>query len=116
VAEHLAGAPAAVGKALDLVLKHKLLWVEALAVCRKAVLEEQHPAHRERIAELYFLRRQVAARRWNGPGVEGLATHERLLADWEGRAERLEAELAQHVPELAAQRPLRTRGRPAGAD
>ena len=94
VSQHLADAPEAVGKALDLVLRRKALWVEVLAVCRKALLEEQYPAQRARIAELYFLRRQAAAKRWSGPGVEGLTTHERLLADWEGRAGRLEEELA----------------------
>ena len=30
-----------------------------------------------------------------------MKTHERLLAEWEGRAERLEEELAEHIPELA---------------
>jgi tetratricopeptide (TPR) repeat protein/CHAT domain-containing protein len=116
VFQHLADAPEAVGKALDLVLRRKASWVEALAVCRKSLLEEQYPDQRARIEELYFLRRQAAARRWTGPGPEGLATHERLLSDWEDRAARLEAELAEHVPELAIQRRLRTADRRAVAD
>jgi CHAT domain-containing protein len=116
VAQHLADAPDAVARALDLVLKCKLLWVEALAVCRKSLLEEKYPAHRTRIAELYCLRRQIASRRWNGRGVENLKTHERLLAQWEARAEQLEAELAADVPELAAQKRLRAADRRAVAD
>jgi CHAT domain-containing protein len=116
VAQHLADAPEAVARALDLVLKCKLLWVEALAVCRKSLLEEKYPAQRAPIAELYFLRRQVAGRRWNGRGVENLKTHERLLAQWETRAERLETELAADVPELTAQKRLRAADRRAVAD
>ena len=99
-AQRLADSPEAVGRAFDLVLRRKALWVEVLAACRKTLLEERHPNHRRPIEALYFLRRQAAARRWKGPGPEGLATHERLLADWEGRAERLETELADHIPEL----------------
>jgi CHAT domain-containing protein/tetratricopeptide (TPR) repeat protein len=115
VAQHLADTPEAVGKALDLVLRRKMVWVEVLAASRKALLEDQYPAERARIEELYFLRRQAAAKRWTGPGDEALKTHERLLAEWEGRADRLEAELAERVPELAVRRRLWTADRRAVA-
>jgi len=72
--------------------------------------------HREGIAELYFLRRQIASRRWQGRGLEGLATHERLLASWEDRANGLEVELANSIPELAVQQRRRTANRRAVAD
>jgi CHAT domain-containing protein/tetratricopeptide (TPR) repeat protein len=116
VAQHLADSPEATGKALDLVLRRKAVWVEVLGSCRKGLLGEQYQAHRARVEELYFLRRQAAARRWNGPGIESLATHERLLVDWEGRAERLEAELAEHIHELALRRRLWAADRRAVAD
>jgi CHAT domain-containing protein len=116
VAEHLADSPEAVGQALDLVLRRKALWVEVLAASRKELLEEQYPAERARIEELYFLRRQAAAKRWTGPGAESLKTHERLLTEWESRADRLEAELAEHVPELAVRRRLWKADRRAVAD
>lgn len=116
VAQHLADTPEAVGKALDVVLRRKALWVEVLAASRKELLEQQYPAERARIEELYFLRRQVAAKRWTGPGAEALTTHERLLADWESRAENLETQLAEHIPELAVRRRMWTADRRAVAD
>ncbi len=106
-AQRLADSPEAVERAFDLVLRRKTLWVEMLAACRKSLLEEGRPNRRARIEELYFLGRQAAARRWKGLGAEGLATHERLLADWEGRAARLEAELAESIPELADRKRMR---------
>jgi tetratricopeptide (TPR) repeat protein/CHAT domain-containing protein len=110
VVRHLADAPEAVGAAFDLLLRRKALWVEVLAASRKGVVEERHPEQRARLEELYYLRRQAAAKRWNGPGPERRATHDRLLTNWEARAERLEAELAADVPEVA------DRGRQCRAD
>jgi hypothetical protein len=116
VAEHLADSPEAVGKALDLILRRKSLWVELLASSRKDLLEAQYPTERARIEEMYFLRRQAATKRWSGPRTEALKSHERLLAEWEERANRLEAELAERIPELEIRRRLATLDRWAVAD
>src|SRR5262249_8160877 len=108
--------PEAVGKALDQVLRRKALWVEVLAVCRKELLEEQYPAERARIEELYFLRRQIAAKRWTGPVAEALKTHERLPAQWERRAGELGMRLAEQIPERAVRLGLWTADGRAVAD
>lgn len=111
VARRLADTPEAAGKVFDVVLRRKSLWVELLSACRKTVMEAKHPAQAERLTQLYWLRRQALVRRRNGPGAEGQVTHQRLLEDWETRAESLEAELAERVPELAVGRRLRTADR-----
>ena len=109
-ARRLADSPEAVGRSFDLVLRRKALWVEMLAACRKSLLEERRPDQRAGSRSCTSCAGRPR-RRWKGPGAEGLATHERLLADWEGRAERLEAELAAHISELADQKRLRAADR-----
>jgi CHAT domain-containing protein len=107
VLEHLADSPAAIRVALDLVLRRKAIAAEATAAQRDAVLGGRYPALRPKLQELGALRMQIARATMAGPGSEGPEARGRRLAEWSVHRERLEAELAQQVPEMNLERALR---------
>jgi tetratricopeptide (TPR) repeat protein len=115
IAQYLCDSPAAVHAALDLVLRRKAVGAEALAAQRDAVLGGRYAALRPKLEELTALRRQVAQKALAGPGPEGLEAHRELLVEWNGRKERLEAELARQIPEMNLEHQLRAAGRQAVA-
>src|SRR5262249_13064693 len=95
---HRAGSPEAVQTALDLALRRKGVTAEALAVQRDAVLGGAYPQLEPQLRQLSALQMQIARKTLAGPGPEGREAHERQLAEWRGRREALEAELAGQVP------------------
>src|SRR5262249_34990496 len=101
------GSAEAVRKALDLVLRRKAVWVEALAQQRTAVQERRYPARAEQLQRVLALRRQLAFKMMVGPGPEGLATHQRILGDWSQEVGRLMRDLSHDIPEVDLQRRLR---------
>ena len=92
---------------LQLVLRRKGLGAEALAAQRDALLGGRYPALAASLTTLTNLRMQIARRLLNGPGTEGLATHERLLTEWHKEKDLLESELARQIPEIRLQRHFR---------
>jgi hypothetical protein len=115
VVELCSDSAEAVGAALDLVLRRKAIGAEALAVQRDAVLGGHHPELRPTLRELTDLRRRAAQMALARPGPEGAAAHRDELARWRWQRERLEAELAQQIPEMGLERQLRTTDRRAVA-
>ena len=103
VSERMAGDPSAIQAALDLVLKRKAIGAEALVSQRDAVLRGRFPELKPRLKEWAALRAQIAQKTLAGPGPEGVNEHERLLAEWKERKERVEAELANKIPEIGLQ-------------
>ena len=112
---HLGEPPDAVRAALDLVLRRKAIGAEALAAQRDAVLGGRYPALEPQLREWSTLRGQIAQKTLAGPGPEGLPAHRQLLAQWNQQKERLEAELARHIPEMNLEQKLRAADRRAVA-
>ena len=112
---HLGESPDAVRAALDLVLRRKAIGAEALAAQRDAVLGGRYPALEPQLREWSTLRGQIAQKTLAGPGPEGLPAHQQLLAQWNQQKERLEAELARHIPEMNLEQKFRAADRRAVA-
>jgi hypothetical protein len=115
VMRHLGESPQAVRAALELVLRRKAIGAEALAAQRDAVLGGKYPALEPRLQEWATLRMQIAQKTLAGPGPEGVQSHRQLLAEWNGRKERLEADLARQIPEMNLEQKLRAADRRAVA-
>ena len=112
---HFGEAADAVRAALDLVLRRKAIGAEALAAQRDAVLGGKYPALGPQLREWSTLRGQIGQKMLAGPGPEGLPAHRQLLAQWKEQKERLEAELARHIPEMNLEQKLRAADRRAVA-
>jgi len=108
VLHYFSETASAVRAALDLVLRRKAIGLEALLVQRAAVLGGKYPVLQPRLSELTTLRMQVAQKILSGPGAEGIEVHQKQLAEWNARKERLEADLARQIPEMNVERRLRT--------
>jgi CHAT domain-containing protein/tetratricopeptide (TPR) repeat protein len=115
VQQHLTDSSAAIGTALDLVLRRKAIAAEATAAQRDAVLGGKYPALAPKLRELAALRMQIARTTLAGPGTEGLESRVRRLAEWNAQKERLEAELARQIPEMNLEQKLRAADRRAVA-
>jgi CHAT domain-containing protein/tetratricopeptide (TPR) repeat protein len=107
--------PSAARAALDLVLRRKAIGAEAHATQHEAVLGGKYPALAPQLHQLFALRRESARLSWHGPGLDGPAAHQRLLADLERDQDRLEADLARQIPEMNLERGLARAGRGAVA-
>jgi CHAT domain-containing protein/tetratricopeptide (TPR) repeat protein len=101
---HLVGSDAIVRRALDLVLRRKVLAGEALAVQRDLVLGERYPHLRPHLEEMNWLRLELVRKTLAGPGSEGPEVYQRQLAEWSERKEQREAELARRIPEMGLRR------------
>jgi CHAT domain-containing protein len=115
VLQHFSDSPAAVRAAMDLVLRRKAIAAEALTTQRDALLGGKYPALEPKPRELVALRMKLARKTLAGPGPESLESHLRELANWEAQKERLEAELAQQIPEMSLEQKLRAADRRAVA-
>jgi CHAT domain-containing protein/tetratricopeptide (TPR) repeat protein len=113
VCKHMSQTDAAVRVGLDLVLRRKAIGAEALAAQRDTVWGGRYPALTQHLQALTTLRMQIAHKTLAGPGPEGLSTHRQLLAEWEARRDRLEAELARQIPEMTLAHRLQTADRRA---
>jgi CHAT domain-containing protein/tetratricopeptide (TPR) repeat protein len=107
--------PPAVCSALGLVLRRKAIGIEAGMALRDAVVGGRYPSLEPKLRELTITRMQIAQKTLAGPGPEDLSTHQQLLAEWEARKEKLEAELARQIPEMNLEQKLRDVGRQAVA-
>jgi CHAT domain-containing protein/tetratricopeptide (TPR) repeat protein len=112
---HLAESPEAVRVALDLVLRRKALTAEGQAAQRDAVLGGRYPHLRPAFRELQSLQERIVRKALAGPGPEGADAHGLQLAQWVGRREELERDLAREVPEMNLERALRAADRRAVA-
>jgi CHAT domain-containing protein/tetratricopeptide (TPR) repeat protein len=108
VSQYLSFSPEAVRSALSLVLRRKAIEAEALTTQRDAVLGGKYPEVAPKLREMTMLRAQAAQKTLAGPGKEGLQAHQQLLAEWNTRKERLEAEVARQVPEMNLEQKLRS--------
>jgi hypothetical protein len=96
-----------VGRACELILKRKRFGMDVLAAPPWQAWREKYPARSAEIRQLLLLDRQIVAKRWGGPGAEGVQVHRELIAGWLEQRERLEERLTRDVPELARRRRLR---------
>jgi CHAT domain-containing protein/tetratricopeptide (TPR) repeat protein len=108
VREQMADDPSAVQSALDFVLKRKAIGAEALVSQRDAVFRGRFPELKPRLKEWATLRAQIGQKILAGPGPEGVEEHERLIAEWEEKKERIEWELASRIPEIGLQQKSRS--------
>jgi tetratricopeptide (TPR) repeat protein len=115
VQQHLADSPAAIRAALDLVLRRKGIAAEALATQRDTLLGGKYPELEPKLRELAALRLQIARKTLAGPGPGELEPHLQQLAEWYTQKERLEVELAPHIPEMNLEQMLRASDRRAVA-
>ena len=106
VAPQLIADPAGAWRTLDLVLRRKRIGMDILAEPPLAGWQAKYPAHADDLRRLWLLDRQIANKRFAGPGPEGLETHRELIANWLAERERLETVLGDHVPELARRRAI----------
>jgi tetratricopeptide (TPR) repeat protein len=102
--------------AIDLVLRRKGIGAELLAAQREAVLSGRYPELAGTLEELTAVHRQIAQKTLAGPGREDPESYQRLLAQWNDQSERLEAELAQQIPEVNLEERVRRANRQAVAD
>jgi CHAT domain-containing protein/tetratricopeptide (TPR) repeat protein len=100
VDQQFSKSDSAVGAALDLVLRRKAIGAEVMAIQHEAILRGRYPVLESKLRELVTTRMQISQAALAGPGKEGVATHQRLLEEWNKRKEDLEAELAREVPEM----------------
>src|SRR5262249_16258736 len=88
--KHFGESHEAVRVGCDMVLQRKLRWVDMLGAVRAA--SQTADGHQR---ELLILRRQFATKTLSGPGFEGPANHQQLLARWQKRVDELEEQLSQ---------------------
>lgn len=105
--QYLSSDATAVRAALDLVLRRKAIGAEALEAQRDAVLGGQYPHLEPQLRQLMTLREQIIRKRLSSPEPEGLEAYTALLAEWEARKNRLEADLARQIPEMNLEQRLR---------
>ena len=79
---------------------------ETLSAQRDAILGGRYPTLRDRLRELTAVRQQIARKTLGGPGPEGLRAHQEQINQWEERKERLEGDLARHIPEMNLEQQL----------
>src|SRR5262249_10149059 len=100
VLEHRRDSDGAVRSAFDLVLRRKGLGAEALAVQRDALPGGRYPELQPPLGESAALKRKIARLALDGPRSQEPGEYRIQLGRWHAEKERLEAELAQHIPEL----------------
>jgi CHAT domain-containing protein/tetratricopeptide (TPR) repeat protein len=115
VLDHRHQSSGAIVAALDLVLRRKALGAEGQATQRDAVRGGRYPQFQPRLRELQSLRSKIVQKTLAGPGPEGAEAHHRQLADWTGRRDELERDLARQIPEMDLQLKLRAADRRAVA-
>ena len=115
VYQHFIGFPEITRSTLDLILRRKAIGAEALAAQRDAVLGGKYPELKEKLRELTSQRMQIALKTMKGPGPEGKEYHDKLIADWTGKKEKLESELVRMIPEMSLEERLRQADRRAVA-
>ena len=104
---------AAVHAALELILRRKAIGAEAQAAQHQALFSGQYPHLAPKLQQVQTLREQLIRKRLNSSGPEGLDAYTALLAEWEARKDRLEAELARDIPEMNLEQRLRNVDRAA---
>ena len=108
VTQSFSSSPEAARSGLSLILRRKAIEAEAMATQRDVVLGGKYPEIAPRLREIATIRAQIAQKTFAGPGKEGLQAHKQLLAEWNARKERLEAEVARQVPEMNLEQKLRS--------
>jgi CHAT domain-containing protein len=108
VCQHFASDPGAVCAAFEVLLRRKGIIAEALAAQRDGVLGNRHPELRPALAALSACRAEIARLSLDGPGATDLAEHQRRIARLHETRERLEADLAQSIPEIRLAESFRT--------
>jgi CHAT domain-containing protein/tetratricopeptide (TPR) repeat protein len=106
VMDYLKELPGAIQAAMETVVQRKGIGTEALATQRDAVLSGKYPAVAHKLREITTLRTQIVRKTLDGPGTEGLQTHEQLLAELNSQKEQLEAEVARQIPEINLEQKL----------
>ncbi len=106
VLKHFKGSEAAVREIFDLALRRKATMVEALPARREMALIDRYPELAPNLKELSSLRTQIAQRILQTPA--GLIAQQRTLNNWNLQKERLEAQLANEIPEIKLARQLQT--------
>jgi CHAT domain-containing protein/tetratricopeptide (TPR) repeat protein len=113
--QHFSSSPEEIQLTLDLILRRKAIAAEALATQRDTVLGGKYPELKEKLKELTTHRMQIALKELKGPGPEGKEYHDKLIAEWTEKKEKLESELVRQIPEMNLEERLRAADRKAVA-
>jgi CHAT domain-containing protein/tetratricopeptide (TPR) repeat protein len=99
IARFFADSQSVVSEGFDIVLRRKGIVAESLAMRRDALMNGDNSALEARIRELRNLRVRLAEQTLAGPGSDGLDPHKKRLEQLARDADRIEADIAQEVPE-----------------
>ena len=117
VIQHYSSTPEILGFTLDLIFRRKAIGAEALAAQRDAVLSGKYPDLEPKLRDLKELRMQIAKKTLDGPSEgQSPTTHQQHLEQLNSNRERIETELAEHIPELRLEQQLQTSNRHKIAD
>ncbi len=97
----LAGGHGSSADALTALLRWKGVGQAGAALGDRATLRQAHPHQADDIDRLIDLNWQIAMRRLNGVGLEGMTLHRQLLQTWETERDALASRLAGRLPVLA---------------
>jgi CHAT domain-containing protein len=108
VLKHFSEVPALILEAFDLVLRRKAIGAEALAAQRDAVLGGYYPDLKDRLKELFSLRRLIARTMLAGPEKMAPELYRQRLQQLEDKRDELEVSLARKIPEININQRLNT--------
>jgi tetratricopeptide (TPR) repeat protein/CHAT domain-containing protein len=92
--------PAALQHALDTTMRRKGIAATALTIQRDAILSSRYPELTSQINSLTMLRTEIGELTFAGPESDSITTYRDRLACLTTQYERLEADLARHIPEI----------------
>jgi tetratricopeptide (TPR) repeat protein len=93
--------------AINLTIRRKGIGAEALTATRDAILSGRYPEMESKLLELNIIRKQIARKTLDGKDeYETLDTHNKILAEWNNKKEKLEEKLANHIPEIKLEQKL----------
>jgi CHAT domain-containing protein/tetratricopeptide (TPR) repeat protein len=84
----------------ELVLRRKTIADEIIATQRDLMISNKHPEFKMKIKELTSIRMMIAQNIINGPGSEGVDTHQTNLKNLCLKRDNIEKELAERIPEM----------------
>ncbi len=93
-----------VSKTLNVVLKRKGLSAESMRLARDAILEDRHPALKDKLKELNSLRMEIGRKILTGPRNQDLDEYQKMLTKLNGEKDILETELGRDILEIKMQK------------
>ena len=101
-----AASPEHVSMAFRHVLTRKAISAEVMGAQRDAILAGNNQETQALVQRLSEISRKIGQLASNGPGSNGLHSHDQMLADLQRAREQIEGQIAPQVPEVALRRRL----------